>query len=229
MRVIIPAAGKGTRLSSSPDAPPKALFRVCGRPLLDIVLEQTDFISPEDTWIVVGYKGEEIVLSRTIEIKAGGEQDINTGKDVHGWSQGYKSVKYFVIQDDYKNGRNQSNDLPIFRYADVLLMKAEALVRGANATGGDTAVSLVNQVRAYAKAPSKSSVDLAVIENERALEFFDENWRRNDMIRYGRFENEYAFHVRSNSFARFDKTCRILPIPTGVLNENTNWKQNPGY
>ena len=61
MRVIIPAAGKGTRLSSSPDAPPKALFRVCGRPLLDIVLEQTDFISPEDTWIVVGYKGEEIV------------------------------------------------------------------------------------------------------------------------------------------------------------------------
>ena len=175
------------------------------------------------------YKGEEIVLSRTIEIKAGGEQDINTGKDVHGWSQGYKSVKYFVIQDDYKNGRNQSNDLPIFRYADVLLMKAEALVRGANATGGDTAVSLVNQVRAYAKAPSKSSVDLAVIENERALEFFDENWRRNDMIRYGRFENEYAFHVRSNSFARFDKTCRILPIPTGVLNENTNWKQNPGY
>ena len=175
------------------------------------------------------YKGEDIVLSRTIEIKAGGEQDINTGKDVHGWSQGYKSVKYFVIQDDYKNGRNQSNDLPIFRYADVLLMKAEALVRGANATGGDTAVSLVNQVRAYAKAPSKSSVDLAVIENERALEFFDENWRRNDMIRYGRFENEYAFHVRSNSFARFDKTCRILPIPTGVLNENTNWKQNPGY
>jgi len=175
------------------------------------------------------YKGEPIVLSRTIVIKEGGEQDINTGKDVHGWSQGYKSVKYFVIQDDYKNGRNQSNDLPIFRYADILLMKAEAIVCGANATGGDTAVSLVNQVRAYAKAPAKSSVDLKVIENERALEFFDENWRRNDMIRYGHFEDEYAFHVKSNSFAKFDKTRRVLPIPTGVLNENTNWRQNAGY
>ena len=61
MRVIIPAAGKGTRLSISPDAPPKALFQVCGRALLEHVLEQTSFIPPEDTWIVVGYKGEEIV------------------------------------------------------------------------------------------------------------------------------------------------------------------------
>ena len=60
-RVIIPAAGKGTRLSSSPDAPPKALYPLCGRPLLDYVLEQTDFIAPKDTWIVVGYKKEEIV------------------------------------------------------------------------------------------------------------------------------------------------------------------------
>lgn len=61
MRVIIPAAGKGTRLSQSPDAPPKAMCRVCGRPLLELVLEQTSFIAPEDTYIVVGYKKEEII------------------------------------------------------------------------------------------------------------------------------------------------------------------------
>ena len=61
MRVIIPAAGKGTRLSKSPDAPPKAMCRICGRPLLELVLEQTSFIAPADTWIVVGYKGDEIV------------------------------------------------------------------------------------------------------------------------------------------------------------------------
>lgn len=60
IRAIIPAAGKGTRLSTSPDAPPKAMFCVAGRPLLEIVLEQTDFIAPEDTYIVVGYKGDEI-------------------------------------------------------------------------------------------------------------------------------------------------------------------------
>ena len=60
MRTIIPSAGKGTRLSKSPDAPPKAMFRLLGRPLLEIVLEQTSFIGPDDTYIVIGYKGDEI-------------------------------------------------------------------------------------------------------------------------------------------------------------------------
>ena len=60
-RVIIPAAGKGKRLDKSPEAPPKAMFRLDGKPLLEIVLEQTDFIPPQDTYIVVGYKKEEIL------------------------------------------------------------------------------------------------------------------------------------------------------------------------
>ena len=187
-----------------------------------------DPVTYEKTSTPYLYKGEEITLTNTITLVAD-DENLNTGKNVNGWSQGYKSVKYFVIQDDYKNGRNQSNDLPIFRFADILLMKAEAIVRGATATNGDTAASLVNQVRAYAKAPAKNTVDLAVIENERCLEFFDENWRRNDMIRFGHFENEYGFHKKGFPTANFEKTRRILPIPTGVLNENTNWKQNPGY
>ena len=185
-----------------------------------------------NTWEITDtpylYKGEEIVLTPTITLKVE-DENLNTGKNVTGWSQGYKSVKYFVIQADYKNGRNQSNDLPIFRYADVLLMKAEAIQRGATATRGATALSLVNEVRDYANAPAKASVDLAVIENERALEFFDENWRRNDMIRFGSFENEYGFHRQGFPTANFDKRHRILPIPTGILNENTNWTQNAGY
>ena len=187
-----------------------------------------DPVTYEKTSTPYLYKGEEITLTNTVTLVAN-DENLNTGKNVNGWSQGYKSVKYFVIQDDYKNGRNQSNDLPIFRYADMLLMKAEALVKGATATNGDSAASLVNQVRAYAKAPAKNTVDLAVIENERCLEFFDENWRRNDMIRYGHFENEYCFHRKDFPTANFEKTRRILPIPTGVMNENINWKQNPGY
>ena len=185
-----------------------------------------------NTWEITDtpykYKGEEIVLTPDITLKVN-DENLNTGKNVTGWSQGYKSVKYFVIQADYKNGRNQSNDLPIFRYADVLLMKAEAIQRGASATNGQTALSLVNEVRAYANAPALSAVSLDVLENERALEFFDENWRRNDMIRFGSFEDEYGFHRQDFPTAKFDKTRRILPIPTGILNENTNWKQNAGY
>jgi hypothetical protein len=202
------------------------------------------------------YKGEEIVLEKTIRLKnrtkdeEGNDKNeyfewgtnpaeytastdifnLNTGKDVKGWSQGYKSVKYFVIREDFINGRNQSNDLPIFRYADILLTKAEAIARGATATDGQTAQSLMNEIRSYVHAPSVSGTpSLEDIYAERGRELFDENWRRNDMIRFGHFEDEYGFHRRGFPTARFDKECRIFPIPQGVLNVNTNWKQNAGY
>ena len=199
------------------------------------------------------YKGEEIVLDKTIRLKYTDADNnahyieyedgiknpsqypadcamLNTGKDVKGWSQGYKSVKYFIIREDFINGRNQSNDLPIFRYADILLTKAEAIARGASATNGQTAQSLLNEIRTYVNAPTFSGTPtLNDIYDERGRELFDENWRRNDMIRYGHFEDEYGFHRKGFPTARFDKECRIFPIPQSVLNKNTSWKQNPGY
>ena len=189
------------------------------------------------------YKGQPVILTKEIELKNGDEyipynskaypvecNTHNTGKDVHGWSQGYKSVKYFVIADDFKNDRNQSNDLPIFRYADILLMKAEALVRGASDPKGQTAQELFNMIRSYAGAPTiDHKPTLEELLDERGREFFDENWRRNDMIRFGTFENEYGFHLHNMPTARFDKSCRIFPIPESVLNKHTNWTQNPGF
>ena len=199
------------------------------------------------------YKGEEIALDKTIRLKYTDADNnshyieyedgiknpslypadcsiLNTGKDVKGWSQGYKSVKWFVIREDFINGRNQSNDLPIFRYADILMTKAEAIARGASATNSQTAQSLLNEIRTYVNAPTFSGTPtLEDIYEERGREFFDENWRRNDMIRYGHFEDEYGFHRKGFPTARFDKECRIFPIPQSVLNKNTNWKQNAGY
>lgn len=174
------------------------------------------------------YKGENVVLSKEIEYKD--KESLNVGKNVKGWCQGYKSVKWFVIDEDFRNGRNQSNDLPIFRYADILLTKAEAITRGAIATNGDTPQSLFNQIRSYVHAPELShNPSLQELLDERGREFFDENWRRNDMIRFGTFENEYGAHKRDFPTARFEKTCRIFPIPKDVLEQNTNWDQNAGY
>ena len=174
------------------------------------------------------YKGENVVLSKDIEFKD--KESLNVGKDVHGWCQGYKSVKWFVIDEDFRNSRNQSNDLPIFRFADILLTKAEAITRGATATNGDTSQSLFNQIRSYVHAPQLDhNPSLQELLDERGREFFDENWRRNDMIRFGTFENEYGAHKKDFPTARFEKTCRIFPIPKDVREQNTNWKQNPGY
>lgn len=61
LRVIIPAAGKGTRLQSINKDLPKAMFCVGGRPMLEIVLENTSFIDADETYIVVGYGKEKIL------------------------------------------------------------------------------------------------------------------------------------------------------------------------
>lgn len=61
LRSIVLAAGKGTRLHSAEHDLPKVMHRVCGRPLLDVALELVDFIPKEKTYIVVGYKKEDIL------------------------------------------------------------------------------------------------------------------------------------------------------------------------
>ena len=61
MRVIIPAAGKGSRLHSAEADLPKVLHCACGKPLLETVLEQTNFIPADDTYIVVGFQKEKVM------------------------------------------------------------------------------------------------------------------------------------------------------------------------
>ena len=180
-------------------------------------------------------KGNPLILTKNITLRYTDVnhttldwQNLDVGDDLDGWRQGYRSVKFFVINDDYKNGRNQSNDVPIFRYADILLMKADALTR--KGTGGTVAQSLFNQIRTYVHAPSLTHVPtLQDIYEERGREFMNENWRRNDMIRFGHFEDEFFPHYHSNPYANFDKTRRIFPIHKDMLDNNTEWKQNPGY
>ena len=177
------------------------------------------------------FKGSQLEFTQTITLKEGGEEQLNAGADANGWRQGYRSIKFYPNPNEYAEySRNQSNDVPIFRYADILLTKAEAILRGATATNGQTAQSLFNQIRAYVGAPELDhQPSLQELLDERGREFFDENWRRNDMIRFGTFESDYGFHKQGFPNARFDKTCRIFPVPQSVLNENTNWEQNPGY
>ena len=101
------------------------------------------------------------------------------------------------------------------------MTKAEAILRGGNATNGDTPVSLFNQIRKYVHADEVTSVDLDELYDERGREFFDENWRRNDMIRFGHFEDEFFPHYPNFPTAN--------PLHRDMLNTNPNWKQNPGY
>lgn len=161
----------------------------------------------------------------------GASDRLDCGNDQKGRCMGYRSIKFYMDPNvTAANGRNQSNDVPVFRYADVLLMKAEAILRGATPTNGDTPASLMNQIRDYVNAPHvEGTPTLDDLLDERAREFTDEAWRRNDLIRFGMFENDWGFRGQLYPKGLTEKFRRIFPVPTDVMNVNTNWKQNFGY
>ncbi|MCB0607406.1 MAG: RagB/SusD family nutrient uptake outer membrane protein, partial [Lewinella sp.] len=124
---------------------------------------------------------------------------------------------------EFKNGgrTSLSNDFPIFRYADVLLMKAEAQWRQ-NASSA-TALALVNQVRARAGVPDFTELTADNLLAERGREMFYENHRRTDLIRFGQYNKAWEFKPASQPFRN------IYPIPRAQLDANPNLAQNPGY
>lgn len=145
----------------------------------------------------------------------------DAGNDEKSWAQGYRLNKFYP--DSTSLTRNQDNDVPIFRYADILLTKAEAIARGASSTEGQTAQSLVNELRTVRKAATFPAVTLKDIYAERCRELVGEFWHRNDMIRFGKFEESWGYKTDS------DPHKRIYAIPTSAIEVNPGLEQNPGY
>jgi len=149
-------------------------------------------------------------------------QLFDCGNDEIAWNMGYRNIKFYP--DNTSTNRNQNNDVPYLRYSDIILMKAEAILRGGTPTLGHTALSLVNMIRTNrSTSPVWTSVTLEDIYNERGREFVYESWRRNDMIRFGKFEGSWGFKTNNESYRR------ILPIPTDAIKLNPLLKQNDGY
>lgn len=104
---------------------------------------------------------------------------------------------------------NLSNDFPLFRYADILLMKAEAMIRqGGN---GD---DYVNEVRNRAGLDNWNNVTLEMLLEERGRELFWEGHRRQDLIRFGEFTKSW-WEKPASSPSR-----ETFPIPQWVLDSN---------
>ena len=167
-----------------------------------------------------------------------------------GEAQGYRMNKFQVAVGAMSN---LNNDFPLFRYADILLMKAECLLR----TGSpDQAAAIVSQLRAryFKTSPSKATVtgtdlqadtkykygfvDNYVITDpgntdpvqygrmldELGWEFPWEGHRRRDMIRFGIYTKKSWLSHKPNGDYRI-----VFPIPQTTINSNPNLKQNPNY
>jgi hypothetical protein len=153
----------------------------------------------------------------------------NPGADVN---DGARSQKWLPVAP--ANGGGASNDFAIYRYADILLMKAECILRtnGSN----DEANSLVTQVRVRVGLSAlPSPLTLMNIYDERGFELTWEGFRRQDMIRFGTFTQQHGGGLALDGVTpnvvvpAVDDHFKIFPIPTNALDANKLLKQNPGY
>ena len=134
---------------------------------------------------------------------------------------GARMKKYEIDDKAMKDGKLMENDIVLFRYADVLLMKSEAKVR--DGRDGDEEL---NQVRARVGVPQR----VATLENllaERQLEFAWEGWRRQDLIRFGQFTRTYSSRPQLPDEENGYTT--VFPIPEKIRQMNPGWEQHPGY
>ena len=140
---------------------------------------------------------------------------------------------------------DMSNDYSVFRYADVLLMKAEALWRKSGSATDAAALALVNQIRTragltgLASLNGKLSFDLAgpvvnggELFNERGREMFGEHYRRQDLIRWGFWSSNAKWtllYKNPGDVIKSDPYLSLFPINRTKLAANPNLVQNPGY
>ena len=136
-------------------------------------------------------------------------------------NEGVRSAKYEYA--DGLQGECMNNDYVVYRYADVLMMKGEALVRQGHA---DLAVPLFNEVRKRTGLPDYEAADLTIDEiyDERGREFAWEGLRRQDMIRFGKW-----CEPRDLKPAVSPEYTKLYPIPADIRKTNANLKQNDGY
>lgn len=133
-------------------------------------------------------------------------------------SAGVRVIKYPV---DYANNASGivNNDWVYFRYSDVLLMKAEALLRMGQTA---PALALVNEVRTNRGASVMTDLTLDTMLDELGREFFWEGRRRQDLIRFNKFLEPWQLKETD------DPRAVLFPIPQTQM-INPNYTQNPGY
>ena len=173
---------------------------------------------------------------------------LEKGESVHGLRLGKFEIKMGATN-------RLSNDYPVFRYAEVLMMKAESLLRNGQPDAAATIVTQVRQ-RNFASNPSEAVVTGAQLQqgssymyglkdqvnnqfsnevgadikygrflDELGWEFDQEGHHRTDMIRFGAFTKKSWLSQAATN----NNNRTLFPIPRTEIQKNGNLVQNPGY
>ena len=186
--------------------------------------EDTRFCMNYWAGIVVDYDGN-IVYDRSNKPLTyyPWEVDLDLSGSPYVETAGARMKKYEVDKNATKDGRLMDNDIVLFRFADVLLMRAEAKLRN-GMDGQDD----YDAVRKRALMPTKE-ISLQNLLDERLLELCWEGWRRQDLIRFGQYESLFMGDIFDMKVDESDGHTTVFPIPSNLITLNPNLTQNKGY
>jgi hypothetical protein len=155
--------------------------------------------------------------------------DANLANEAHG-------VRFnkFPPLPSAPSGGAHPNDFTFFRLAEMHLIKAEALNEQGNLAAAVAELNIVHNLRNTNPIPAASLTTQAgvraAILRERLLEFAGEGKRRSDLIRHGRFLEQWSITMLNGKQDRRADVHKILfPIPVTQLGSNPLLTQNPGY
>ena len=168
-------------------------------------------------------------------MRVAGNTDPAFISDYSKFEQGSKLVKFSNKKSTGENGGDATftdADFPVFRMADAYLMYAElAVVNGKGSIGN--ALTYVNALRTRGGVANvtQNALNADFILNERARELYWEGYRRQDLIRFGKYLSGYNWQWKGGSINgnNLPESRLLFPIPNKYLNLNSNLTQNPGY
>jgi hypothetical protein len=183
------------------------------------------------------YNKEQLVFVDSI-------QKVKTGSTVSNMSEGEENSG--VRFNKYKLGNQEAGpgidpnpnynntDWNIYRLTWIYFAKAEAIIRKNGGIATAEAVDLINACRSRAYTPevwaepgvayTPATLTLDELLAERGREFIFEGFRRDDLIRFGKFTTaSWWDHQPSNA------SKALYPIPQRQIDLNNTLKQNPGY
>ena len=206
---------------------------------------------------VINGNGESLNYPSTklVESYKNGDQrkDVTLGFGyVNNQTNNYVNIRYVKkYLSPVTTAEDGENDVPVLRYADVLLMLAE-IENELNDSPTSTAFNYLNATVVRAGLPPFTATDLnnkvkfrLAVEEERYKEFAYENQRFFDLIRTDRYttvmkqyyqseydeKNDELYYQDNNNLINgvINENQLLLPLPTSLIDVNPNITQNPGY
>lgn len=136
---------------------------------------------------------------------------------------GYLRIKYGSIaaeSNEVSLQQNYGTNWRLLRYADVLLVGAEAAARTGNESQALQYLNMVRERAGLAASSASGDALLGAIVNERFLELAFEGFRFNDLVRWG---------MAADNIEGFEDKHNLFPIPANELVRAPSMTQNPGW